>query len=131
MSLGYGGKAIKRCESDDSVYYGYSVYNWNIESCNSNIEDGIIEISKHSLVKAERHEKIVRKNKRKKVQVKLILQNNKIEDLLESGDIQIVNNSQCFIKDEGYDYIALRLCLEILNYYQLHESMPLSECVCF
>lgn len=114
MSLGYGGKAVKRCESEDCVYFSYSVYNQNIKDCNSNVSDGLIQISKSHLVNAKR---VVKSNKKKK-------QDNKLEELLASGDIQIVDNSQCFQKYNGYDYIALRLCRVILNKYQSSGIMP-------
>lgn len=124
MSIGYGGLAVKQCESDSVVYYSYSIYSLSISDCDSIVNNGLFEISKKYLVRAKRHEKILRAGKKKKKQVKLILQDNRLEELLETKQIQIVNNSQCFKKIGEYDFIALRLCSMVLNEYQLTGIMP-------
>lgn len=121
MSLGYGGYCIKQCESEHEVYFNYGVSNWNDNTIDDTILDGIICIVKDNLVKARKMEKKVNKRQR----VDFVKQEYDIGDYLRNGDIQIICSSQCFRKcsDVDIDYIALALCHDILDDYQFNERL--------
>ena len=125
MSLGYGGTAVKEYESAEVVRYNYSLYNLNLEDYTGSDFDGIIELDKNFLVKAEIREKRIRTPKgRKKFVTKKIIQDTHMAELLDSGRIHITNNTQCFQKINDYDMIAIRLCFKILNEYQTLDYLP-------
>lgn len=124
MSLGYGGIAIKEQETSKTVKYRYSLYNLNIEDCRDDYS-GELEFEKASLVEADIHEKRIKTSKgRKKRIIKRIMKDNRLEELINSGKVKIVNNRQCFQTINDYDIVAIELCDKILNEYQILGFLP-------
>lgn len=128
MSRGYGAYAKKFIEDDEFIIYEYFSYNWS-ESRFSNKEkifDGFITIRKSSLIKPELHEKFRRMpSGRRKKFIKKIIVDVPLDELLDSGDVQIENSSFAWrILPIGVDLMAYRLCIKILCHYQSEGFLP-------
>ncbi len=119
MSLGYGGGCQKISEDDSLVLYEYFSYNLSFED-REKIFDGLILINKRSLLEPERREKFRRMpGGRRRSFTKIILRDVPIDELIESGDVQIENCSHAWkFLPCGVDFMAYRLCREIFLDYQ-------------
>ena len=130
MSRGFGGSARIVLQDENAVVYEYAPFNLNEpEYRNSeHIYDGLITISKDSLVEPEIHEKLKRMpSGRKKLIVKRIRRDVDYSALLDAGKITIENSSYCWHmvgteKDIGM--MAMRIIFRIYGHYQDEGTLP-------
>ena len=130
MSRGFGGSARIVLQDENAVVYEYAPFNLNEpEYRNSeHIYDGLITISKDSLVEPEIHEKLKRMpSGRKKLIVKRIRRDVDYSALLDAGKITIENSSYCWHmvgtkKDIGM--MAMRIIFRIYDHYQDEGTLP-------
>ena len=130
MSRGFGGSARIVLQDENAVVYEYAPFNLNEpEYRNSeHIYDGLITISKDSLVEPEIHEKLKRlPSGRKKLIVKRIRRDVDYSALLDAGKITIENSSYCWHmvgtkKDIGM--MAMRIIFRIYDHYQDEGTLP-------
>lgn len=110
MSMGIGGFCHKLSENDTEVVYEYSSYNLNeARYINKNrTADGIIEISKS----------VFDKEKIKDVSVK---------EFADAGEISIINCTNTWKTEDGYDIIALWLCRKLICEYLHKGNFPETE----
>lgn len=127
MSIGIGGVARKVLEDVETVIYEYGVYNLNEPNYRNtdSICDGIITILRSSLIEPEIH---IKKKKtssgRKKLITKRIKVNVPIEDLIFQKMIVIDNCRYCWKTVNGIDTMAIRLCIQLFEEYQIWGSLP-------
>lgn len=127
MSRGIGGAARKVLEDEETVIYEYGVYNLNEQNYRNtdSICDGIITILKSALIEPEIH---IKKKKtssgRKKLITKRIKVDVSIEDLISQRLIVIENSSYCWKTVNGIDIMAIRLCIQLFEKYQIEGSLP-------
>lgn len=128
LSKGIGGCCRKVLEDDNIIIYEYSSYNLNISKYrnNKNIFDGIITIEKASLIEHEIHQKLKKfYNGKKKLIIKRVCSHIPLDFLLSNGKITIKNTGNCWqLSNEGYDFIALHFCYDILRRYQKEGRLP-------
>lgn len=128
MSKGIGGRCRKALEDGNIVIYEYSSYNLNELKYRNDkhIYDGIITIEKASLIEPEIHQKLKKcPNGKKKLIKKRICIDIPLELLLSNEKIKIENCSNCWqTSNEGYDFIALHFCYDILRTYQRDAELP-------
>ena len=130
MSRGFCGSARIVLQDENAVVYEYAPFNLNEpEYRNSeHIYDGLITISKDSLVEPEIHEKLKRMpSGRKKLIVKRIRRDVDYSALLDAGKITIENSSYCWHmvgteKDIGM--MAMRIIFRIYDHYQDEGTLP-------
>ena len=99
MSRGFGGSARIVLQDENTVVYEYAPFNLNEpEYRNSeHTYDGLITISKDSVVEPEIHEKLKRMpSGRKKLIVKRIRRDVDYSALLDAGKITIENSRYCW-----------------------------------
>lgn len=130
MSIGVGGSARIVLQDENTVVYEYAPYNLNEpEYSNSDhIYDGLITISKDSMVEPEIHEKLKRMpSGRKKLIVKRIRRNVDYSRLLAAGKITIENSRYCrhFVGTEkNIGIMAMRIVFRIYDQYQDEGTLP-------
>lgn len=130
MSMGYGGSARIVLQDEKTVVYEYSPYNLNEPSYRNSarVYDGLITISKESMVEPEIHEKLKRMpSGRKKLIVKRIRRDVDYSALLAAGAIVIENSHYCWHyvgtqKDIGM--MAMRIVFHIYDHYQDEGTLP-------
>lgn len=130
MSIGYGGSARILLQDEKTVVYEYSPYNLNEPSYRKSdrVYDGLITISKESMVEPEIHEKLKRMpSGRKKLIVKRIRRDVDYSALLAAGAIVIENSHYCWHyvgtqKDIGM--MAMRIVFHIYDHYQDEGTLP-------
>ena len=130
MSRGFGGSARIVLQDENAVVYEYAPFNLNEpEYRNSeHIYDGLITISKDSLVEPEIHEKLKRMpSGRKKLIVKRIRRDVDYSALLDAGKITIENSSYCWHMvgtGKNIGMMAMRIIFRIYNHYQDEGTLP-------
>ena len=130
MSRGFGGSAKIVLQDENMVVYEYAPYNLNEpEYRNSDhIYDGLITISKDSMVEPDIHEKLKRMpSGRKKLIVKRIRRDVDYSGLLAAGKIIIENSRYCWYfvgTEKTIGMIAMRLVFRIYDQYQDEGSLP-------
>lgn len=128
MSMGYGGNAEILFQDEILVLYKYYSYNLNdpLYKNDERVFDGLIFISKDSLVKPEMHKKIKRMpSGRKKPVLKYVLQNVDYELLFETGKIKVENSKFCWnTLPDGTDMTAMHIIQKIFTDYQRNNSLP-------
>ena len=130
MSRGFGGSARIVLQDENAVVYEYAPFNLNEpEYRNSeHIYDGLITISKDSLVEPEIHEKLKRMpSGRKKLIVKRIRRDVDYSALLDAGKITIENSSYCWHMvgtGNNIGMMAMRIIFRIYNHYQDEGTLP-------
>ena len=130
MSRGFGGSARIVLQDENAVVYEYAPFNLNEpEYRNSeHIYDGLITISKNSLVEPEIHEKLKRMpSGRKKLIVKRIRHDVDYSALLDAGKITIENSSYCWHMvgtEKNIGMMAMRIIFRIYDHYQDEGTLP-------
>lgn len=130
MSRGFGAFARLALQDENTVVYEYAPYNLNEpEYRNSeHIYDGLITISKDSLVEPEIHEKLKRMpSGRKKLIVKRIRRDVDYSALLTAGKITIENSCFCWRligTEENIGMMALQIIFRIYDHYQDEGTLP-------
>ena len=130
MSRGFGGSARIVLQDENTVVYEYAPYNLNEpEYRNSDhIYDGLITISKDSMVEPDIHEKLKRMpSGRKKLIVKRIRRDVDYSGLLAAGKITIENSRYCwhFVGTEkNIGMMAMRVVFHIYDQYQDEGTLP-------
>lgn len=129
LSKGIGGGCRKVLEDDNIIIYEYFSYNLNIPKYRNDkkIFDGIITIEKASFIEPEIHRKLKKfRNGKKKLIIKRVCSDDiPLESLLSNGKITIENTRNCWmLSNEGYDFIALHFCYDILKRYQKDGEVP-------
>lgn len=130
MSMGYGGSARIVLQDEKTVVYEYSPYNLNEpEYRNSeHIYDGLITISKDSLVEPEIHEKLKHMpSGRKKHIVKRVRRDVDYSALLAVGKITIENSHYCwhFVgTSKNIGMMGMRIVFRIYDHYQAEGALP-------
>ena len=128
MSLGIGAFCKLTAQDENTVIYEYGSYNQNESKYrNENrISDGIITISKSSLVEPDIHHKIKRlPNGKKKQIVKQIANDIPLEDLFTNKSVIVVNCSNCWqTNKDDIDVMALTIVFYIFTEYQKNGYLP-------
>ena len=130
MSRGFGGSARIVLQDENTVVYEYAPYNLNEpEYRNSDhIYDGLITISKDSMVEPEIHEMLKRMpSGRKKLIVKRIRCDVDYSGLLATGKITIENSHYCwhFVGTEkNIGMMAMQIIFCIYDHYQDEGTLP-------
>ena len=130
MSRGFGGSARIVLQDENAVVYEYAPFNLNEpEYRNSeHIYDGLITISKDSLVEPEIHQKLKRMpSGRKKLIVKRIRHDVDYSALLDAGKITIENSSYCWHMvgtENNIGMMAMRIIFRIYDHYQDEGTLP-------
>lgn len=128
MSRGIGGNCRIVEEDEHTVIYEYGGYNLNKPEYRNpdRICDGLITIDKNALVEPEIHTKIKRtQGRHKKLVTKRVLREVPYMELIESGQIEIQNCSNCWqTLQSGKDMIAFHLIFKIFNKYQEDGFLP-------
>ena len=128
MSLGIGSFCKLIAEDEETVIYGYGSYNLNEPRYDNKnrISDGIITISKNSLIEPEIHDKIKRfPNGKKKRIIKRVPKDIPLSDLLENKLITVENCSHCWKTNvRNIDVMALTTIWHILLEYQKIGYLP-------
>ena len=130
MSRGFGGSARIVLQDENTVVYEYAPFNLNEpEYRNSeHIYDGLITISKDSLVEPEIHEKLKRMpSGRKKLIVKRIRRDVNYSALLDAGKIAIENSGYCWHMvgtEKNIGMMAMRIVFRIYDHYQDEGILP-------
>lgn len=130
MSRGFGGFARIVLQDENTAVYEYAPYNLNEpEYRNSkNTYDGLITISKESMVEPEIHEKIKRvPNGSKKLTFKRIRRDVDYSALLDAGKIVIENSHYCWhfvVTKKKIGMIAMRIVFRIYDHYQDEGILP-------
>lgn len=98
MSKGVGGWAKVISEDDILIKYEYGSYDWNRPEYynDEKILDGSITVYKQNILEK------LREN---------------LNEFLKSGDIEIVNCSNCWHTIGSYDFVALSLLTKIAREY--------------
>ena len=128
MSLGIGSFCKLIAEDEETVIYEYGSYNLNEPRYDNKnrISDGIITISKNSLIEPEIHDKIKRfPNGKKKRIIKRVPKDIPLSDLLEKKLITVENCSHCWKTNvRNIDVMALTTIWHILLEYQKIGYLP-------
>lgn len=128
MSLGIGSFCKLIAEDEETVIYEYGSYNLNEPRYDNKnrISDGIITISKNSLIEPEIHDKIKRfPNGKKKQIIKRVPKDIPLSDLLENKLITVENCSHCWKTNvRNIDVMALTTIWHILLEYQKIGYLP-------
>ena len=128
MSLGIGSFCKLIAEDEETVIYEYGSYNLNEPRYDNKnrISDGIITISKNSLIEPEIHDKIKRfPNGKKKRIIKRVPKDIPLSDLLENKLITVENCSHCWKTNvRNIDVMALTTIWHILLEYQKIGYLP-------
>lgn len=130
MSRGFGGSARIVLQDENTVVYEYAPFNLNEpEYRNSeHIYDGLITISKDSMVDPEIHEKLKRMpSGRKKLIVKRIRRDVDYSALLAAGKITIENSRYCWRlvgTEKNIGMMAMRIIFRIYDHYQDEGTLP-------
>ena len=128
MSLGIGSFCKLIAEDEETVIYGYGSYNLNEPRYDNKnrISDGIITISKNSLIEPEIHDIIKRfPNGKKKRIIKRVPKDIPLSDLLENKLITVENCSHCWKTNvRNIDVMALTTIWHILLEYQKIGYLP-------
>lgn len=130
MSRGFGGSARIVLQDENTAVYEYAPFNLNEpEYRNSeHTYDGLITISKDSMVEPEIHEKLKRMpSGRKKLIVKRIRRDVNYSALLDAGKITIENSCYCWHlvgTEKNIGMIAMRIVFRIYDHYQDEGTLP-------
>lgn len=129
MSRGFGGYARIAVEDDETVIYEYGAYNSNYPDYRPKdyVYDGLITISKSSLVEPELHEKIKRMpSGRKKPVIKRIPVAVSFSDMIQNGMIEVRNCGNCWKTESetGMDSMAVRILNSVFDLYQVSGELP-------
>lgn len=130
MSRGFGGSARIVLQDENTVVYEYAPYNLNEpEFSNSkHTYDGLITISKESMVEPETHEKLKRMpSGRKKLIIKRIRRDVDYSALLDAGKIIIENSRFCWHlvgTKKNIGMIGMRIVFHIYDHYQDKGILP-------
>ena len=128
MSIGFGGKGRLIIQDEHTALYEYAPYNLNnSEYRNAEcIYDGLITISKDSLVEPIIHEKIKRiPGKRKKTIIKRIKRHVDFDALFDAGKIAVENSRYCWrTLENGKGIIAMKIIWRIYDHYQENGALP-------
>ena len=130
MSRGFGGYARIVLQDENTVVYEYAPFNLNEpESKNSDrVYDGLITISKDSMVEPDIHEKPkLMPSGKKKLVVKRIRRDVDYGALLKAGKIIVENSKFCWHylgteKDIGM--MAMHIIFHIYDRYQDEGALP-------
>lgn len=133
MSLGIGAFCKLIAEDEETVIYEYGSFNLNepkYENKN-HISDGIITISKNSLIEPEIHDKTKRlPNGKKKRIIKRVPKEIHLSDLIENKRITIENCTHCWKTHEnGIDVMATTTIWYIFRKYQENGILPETVCI--
>ena len=135
MSRGFGGSARIVLQDENTAVYEYAPFNLNEpEYRNSeHTYDGLITISKDSMVEPEIHEKLKRMpSGRKKLIVKRIRRDVNYSALLEAGKITIENSRYCWHlvgTEKNIGMMAMRIVFRIYDHYQDEGTLPETVCL--
>lgn len=130
MSRGFGGSARIVLQDENTVVCEYAPYNLNEPEYRNSEHtfDGLITISKDSIVEPEIHEKLKRMpSGRKKLIVKRIRRDVDYSALLAAGKITIENSRYCWHlvgTEKNIGMIAKRIVFRIYDYYQDEGTLP-------
>lgn len=130
MSIGHGGSARIVLQDETAVIYEYAPYNLNHPEYRNNdcVYDGLIIISKKSLVEPEIHEKLKRMpGGRKKLITKRIRRDVDYSKLRKEGSLIIENSKYCweFVGEyRNIGMIAMKITFEIFDQYQKDGKLP-------
>lgn len=128
MSRGIGGNCRIVEEDEYTVIYEYGGYNLNKPEYRNPdyVFDGLITIDKTALVEPEIHTKIKRtQGGKKKLVTKRVPREVQYMELIESGEIEIENCSNCWKTfPTGKDMIAYYLIFRIFDKYQKDGHLP-------
>ena len=130
MSRGFGGSARIVLQDENTVVYEYAPYNLNEPEYRNSERtyDGLITISKDSMVEPDIHEKLKRMpSGRKKLIVKRIRRDVDYSALLDAGKITIESSRYCwhFVGTEkNIGMIAMRIIFRIYDHYQDEGMLP-------
>ena len=130
MSRGFGGSARIVLQDENTAVYEYAPFNLNEpEYRNSeHTYDGLITISKDSMVEPEIYEKLKRMpSGRKKLIVKRIRRDVNYSALLDAGKITIENSRYCWHlvgTEKNIGMIAMRIVFRIYDHYQDKGTLP-------
>jgi len=130
MSRGFGGSARIVLQDENTAVYEYAPFNLNEpEYRNSeHTYDGLITISKDSMVEPEIHEKLKRMpSGRKKLIVKRIRRDVDYSALLAAGKITIENSRYCWHlvgTEKNIGMMAMRIVFRIYDHYQDEGTLP-------
>lgn len=130
MSRGFGGSARMVLQDENTVVYEYAPFNLNEPEYRNgdHIYDGLITISKDSLVEPEIHEKLKRMpSGRKKLIVKRIRRDVDYTALLAAGKIIVENSRFCWHMvgtEKNIGMMAMRIIFRIYGHYQDEGVLP-------
>lgn len=130
MSRGFGGSARIVLQDENTAIYEYAPFNLNEPEYmnNDHIYDGMITISKDSLVEPEIHEKLKRMpSGRKKLIVKRIRRDVDYSALLAAGKIIVKNSRFCWHMvgtEKNIGMMAMRIIFRIYDHYQDEGVLP-------
>ena len=128
MSLGIGSFCKLIAQDENTIIYEYGSYNLNDPKYENKhrISDGIITISRSSLIEPEIHDKIKRfPNGKKKRIIKRVPKDIPLSDLLENKLVIIENCSNCWKTNvDNIDVMALTTIRYIFLEYQEKGHLP-------
>lgn len=130
MSRGFGGAARIVLQDDNTVVYEYVPFNLNDPAYRNDehIYDGLLTISKDSMVEPEIHEKLKRMpSGKKKLIVKRIRRDVDYSALLDSGKIAIENSRFCWRlvgTEKNIGMMAMKIIFRIYDHYQDEGTLP-------
>lgn len=130
MSRGFGGAARIVLQDENTVVYEYAPFNLNDPAYRNDehIYDGLITISKDSMVEPEIHEKLKRMpSGKKKLIVKRIRRDVDYSALLDSGKIAIENSRFCWRlvgTEKNIGMMAMKIIFRIYDHYQDEGTLP-------
>ena len=128
MSLGIGSFCKLIAQDENTIIYEYGSYNLNDPKYENKhrISDGIITISKSSLIEPEIHDKIKRfPNGKKKRIIKRVPKDIPLSDLLENKLVTVENCSNYWKTNvDNIDVMALTTIWYIFLEYQEKGQLP-------
>lgn len=128
MSLGIGSFCKLIAQDENTIIYEYGSYNLNDPKYENKhrISDGIITISKSSLIEPEIHDKIKRfPNGKKKRIIKRVPKDIPLSDLLENKLVTVENCSNYWETNvDNIDVMALTTIWYIFLEYQEKGQLP-------
>lgn len=130
MSRGFGGAARIVMQDENTVVYEYAPFNLNDPAYRNDehIYDGLLTISKDSMVEPEIHEKLKRMpSGKKKLIVKRIRRDVDYSALLDSGKIAIENSRFCWRlvgTEKNIGMMAMKIIFRIYDHYQDEGTLP-------
>lgn len=128
MSLGIGSFCKLIAQDENTIIYEYGSYNLNEPKYENKhrISDGIITISRSSLIEPEIHDKIKRfPNGKKKRIIKRVPKDIPLSDLLENKLVTVENCSNCWKTNvDNIDVMALTTIWYVFLEYQEKGQLP-------